>query len=145
MQNLIPLVLFRPLRLFIAAEQLRSGRITLLKITHLPYIATIWAYESASEYFGSRHGTWRYSTRSQKHPQVGHRVQSRHRATRYPTHRNRSDGSLFVQTPISARRRSVAIEAESLVELRHAIEQLGTQVQELARQVTKPEEQLKDT
>lgn len=34
--NLIPLIFIRPLRLIIPADKLRSARITLLKITHLP-------------------------------------------------------------------------------------------------------------
>jgi len=34
--NLIPLILIRPLRLFVTAEKLRRTRIALLKATHLP-------------------------------------------------------------------------------------------------------------
>ena len=44
-ENLIPLLLFRPLRLCLPSEQVRSARIVLLKITHIPYIASIWVYE----------------------------------------------------------------------------------------------------
>lgn len=44
-QNLIPLFLFRPLRLCLPSGQVRSARIVLLKITHVPYIASIWVYE----------------------------------------------------------------------------------------------------
>ena len=46
MQNLIPLVLFRPLRLCVPRDRLRSGRIMLLKLTHMPCIAAIYIYES---------------------------------------------------------------------------------------------------
>lgn len=42
--NLIPLAL-RPLRLFLAADQLRSTRIILLKATHLPHVLAISLYE----------------------------------------------------------------------------------------------------
>ncbi|KAH7116085.1 hypothetical protein B0J11DRAFT_117124 [Dendryphion nanum] len=42
--NLIPLVL-RPLRLLLPSERVRSARIILLKGTHAPFIAAIWAYE----------------------------------------------------------------------------------------------------
>jgi hypothetical protein len=42
------LILLRPLRLFLSAEQVRSARIVLLKITHFPFVAAIWAYESAA-------------------------------------------------------------------------------------------------
>jgi len=44
-QNLIPLFLFRPLRLCLPSRQVRSARMVLLKITHVPYIASIWVYE----------------------------------------------------------------------------------------------------
>ncbi|KJZ79160.1 hypothetical protein HIM_01311 [Hirsutella minnesotensis 3608] len=44
--NLIALVLFRPLRLiFRHDERFRTGRIILLKITHLPIVAVIQVYE----------------------------------------------------------------------------------------------------
>lgn len=40
----------RPLRLFIAPEKLRRLRIILLKITHLPFVAAIWAFEGSVDY-----------------------------------------------------------------------------------------------
>ena len=49
LQNLIPLIFIRPLRLFISAEKLRQTRITLLKITHLPIVGIIWLFEKANE------------------------------------------------------------------------------------------------
>ncbi|KAF2645387.1 hypothetical protein P280DRAFT_503548 [Massarina eburnea CBS 473.64] len=42
--NLIPLFL-RPFRLLLPSDRLRSTRIVLLKATHLPFVAAIWAYE----------------------------------------------------------------------------------------------------
>ena len=45
--NLIPLILFRPLRPFVRAETLRQLRITTLKVTHWPFVLLIWAFESA--------------------------------------------------------------------------------------------------
>ena len=47
--NLLPLVLLRPLRLFLSAPTIRSARIWLLRATHLPFVAAIWAYESLRE------------------------------------------------------------------------------------------------
>ena len=44
-QNLLPLILFRPLRLLLSSAQLRTARIALLKATHLPFVAAIAAYE----------------------------------------------------------------------------------------------------
>jgi len=48
--NVIPLVLIRPLRLFLTAEQLRSTRIALLKTTHLPIVAIIYFWERLHEH-----------------------------------------------------------------------------------------------
>lgn len=45
--NLIPLILFRPLRPFVHADTLRQLRITTLKVTHWPFVLVIWACESA--------------------------------------------------------------------------------------------------
>jgi len=47
--NLIPLILIRPLRLFVPADKLRTTRIFLLKVTHLPIIGAIWLFEAAYE------------------------------------------------------------------------------------------------
>ncbi|KAL2827544.1 hypothetical protein BDW59DRAFT_143947 [Aspergillus cavernicola] len=44
--NLIPLLCIRPLRLFLPAEDIRRVRIVLLRATHLPCVALLWAYES---------------------------------------------------------------------------------------------------
>jgi hypothetical protein len=45
-QNLIPLLCIRPMRLFLSAGTVRRVRIMLLRATHLPFVALIWAYES---------------------------------------------------------------------------------------------------
>jgi hypothetical protein len=46
--NLIPLTLLRPLRLFLPSEDVRRIRILVLKATHVPFVALIWAYEKSS-------------------------------------------------------------------------------------------------
>lgn len=51
--NLIPLV-FRPLRLFISPEHLRSTRILLLKVTHAPHVLAISMYERICRYLSDR-------------------------------------------------------------------------------------------
>ncbi|KAJ9483980.1 hypothetical protein VN97_g9407 [Penicillium thymicola] len=51
--NLIPLLCIRPMRLFLSAGTVRRVRIVLLRATHLPFVALIWAYESK----------WRHSKR----------------------------------------------------------------------------------
>lgn len=49
--NLIPLAL-RPLRLFLSADRLRTTRIILLKMTHLPHIFAIGIYETFCQSIG---------------------------------------------------------------------------------------------
>lgn len=56
-QNLIPLLCIRPMRLFLPAEHIRRVRIVLLRATHLPFVALIWAYESSRQYI-SRRGSY---------------------------------------------------------------------------------------
>jgi hypothetical protein len=46
LQNLIPLLCIRPMRLFLSAGTVRRVRIILLRATHIPFVALIWMYES---------------------------------------------------------------------------------------------------
>ncbi|KAL5330333.1 hypothetical protein ACEPPN_003860 [Leptodophora sp. 'Broadleaf-Isolate-01'] len=48
-RNLIPLILIRPLRLFLSSDDLRRTRIVMLKVTHSPIVAAIWLFEKAHE------------------------------------------------------------------------------------------------
>ncbi|PTU23199.1 hypothetical protein P175DRAFT_0433542 [Aspergillus ochraceoroseus IBT 24754] len=48
--NLIPLLCIRPMRLFLPAENIRRVRIILLRATHLPLVALLWAYESSRRF-----------------------------------------------------------------------------------------------
>ncbi|OGM49307.1 hypothetical protein ABOM_004102 [Aspergillus bombycis] len=57
-ENLIPLLCIRPLRLFLPAEHIRRVRIVLLRATHLPFVALIWAYESSRHYVSRRNSQW---------------------------------------------------------------------------------------
>lgn len=55
--NLVPLILLRPLRLFFPSEQVRRIRILVLKVTHLPFMAVIWAYEKSQRLVPRPHPT----------------------------------------------------------------------------------------
>lgn len=55
--NLLPLTLLRPLRLFFPSEQVRRIRIFVLKATHLPFMAVIWAYEKSRRLVSQPHPT----------------------------------------------------------------------------------------
>ncbi|KAL4946795.1 hypothetical protein BDV06DRAFT_181566 [Aspergillus oleicola] len=52
--NLIPLLCIRPMRLFLPAEDIRRVRIVLLRATHLPCVALLWAYESSRRFFSRK-------------------------------------------------------------------------------------------
>ena len=56
--NLIPLILIRPLRLFVSSENLRSIRIILLKTTHAPIVGAIWLYEKLQDHINGANHTF---------------------------------------------------------------------------------------
>ena len=51
---MIPLICIRPLRLCLPSETLRRVRIFVLKATHLPFVAIIWAYENSRRFISQR-------------------------------------------------------------------------------------------
>lgn len=55
--NLFPLTLLRPLRLFLPSEDVRRIRILVLKVTHIPFVAMIWAYERSRGFISHHHST----------------------------------------------------------------------------------------
>jgi hypothetical protein len=55
--NLFPLIVLRPLRLFLPSEDVRRCRIFVLKATHLPFVALIWAYEHSRSVIARTHPT----------------------------------------------------------------------------------------
>lgn len=55
--NLFPLIVLRPLRLFLPSEQVRRIRIVVLKATHIPFVALIWAYENSRTMVSRAHPT----------------------------------------------------------------------------------------
>ncbi len=98
-QNLLPLLLFRPLRLCVPSEQIRSARIVLLKITHAPYIAAIWVYEGLY----ALSNRWQCSKSPQQRIQSANRSIHKHAPTPRPKLRTRSEMSI-PKTPTSAKR-----------------------------------------
>jgi hypothetical protein len=68
-QNLIAL-LFRPLRLILPAQTLRQLRIFILKATHAPFVAIIFAYES-SRLFSSHRSHFPPASSSSMHINYG--------------------------------------------------------------------------
>ncbi|KIW34011.1 uncharacterized protein PV07_00813 [Cladophialophora immunda] len=55
--NLFPLIVLRPLRLVLPSEEVRRIRIFVLKATHVPFVALIWAYENSRTMISRAHPT----------------------------------------------------------------------------------------
>jgi hypothetical protein len=55
--NLIALIFFRPLRLFVSGDTLRHGRIVLLRATHAPIVGLIQLYEWIMSKINSGHAS----------------------------------------------------------------------------------------
>jgi hypothetical protein len=136
-QNLISLC-FRPLRLCFPAESVRSARILVLKATHLPFVAIIWAYENSQQYVRNARrapallssgggaptpaaagGRKRYSALNGAQP-----LERQHYAT----------------LPDNNPRPPIAGSADSVADLMALIEKLSSQVDELTSIVTSQKE-----
>ncbi|KAI4165596.1 MAG: hypothetical protein LQ342_001009 [Letrouitia transgressa] len=138
LENLIPLTLFRPLRLFVNSEQLRSARIILLKATHLPYVGAIWAYERTSRFWNEKKEDWLGASGTQKRAMIASHISFSHKAMKYPAHRNRSEVSLMAKRRGSETRPNSAKETEMLTETRKMMEKLkwqGEMIEKLSEQV----------
>lgn len=73
--NLIPLLLVRPLRLFLPSDTVRSIRVVLLRAVSAPFVALIWFYE----------GSWRLFGRDDRRRPLG-RITSRPLSTSNPSY-----------------------------------------------------------
>ena len=99
LQNLIPLIFFRPVRLCVPGERLRAVRIMLLKATHLPFVAAIWAYENFSPRYwwiadgeDNRDGldyaeSWHLSLNPESHSRTVSQANPRIKSTQRQQHR----------------------------------------------------------
>lgn len=140
-QNLISLC-FRPLRLCFPAESVRSARILVLKATHLPFVAIIWAYENSQQYVRNARrapallssgggaptpaaagGRKRYSALNIAQP-----FERQHRQQHYATSSDNNP------------RPPIAGFADSVADLMALVEKLSSQVDELTSIVTSQKE-----
>lgn len=135
MQNLIPLILFRPLRIFISASKLRSGRIALLKVTHLPYIAAIWAYESAAWYLSSRGDSCQNTSAAQRYSLIGSPVETMHTPCQDQMKGSKADAASPGKKTLLEAGSTEASAAEIMGELQRSIAQLRVQLDELSRRI----------
>lgn len=137
-QNLIPLICIRPLRLCFHPEQLRSARIVVLRVTHSPFVAAIWAYERGYRYFTRKKSpqTPTFLARQTSHPPILSRQASFRGAAL------RSDLSLAKAARIHTGKRvrratSADTTNDSIAELKQLIETLSAQVQELKASIAR--------
>lgn len=63
--NLIPLLLVRPLRLFLPSDKVRQIRVLLLRAVSIPFVALIWLYEGSRRLW---YGPGTSSTRIRSRP-----------------------------------------------------------------------------
>ncbi|KAL8805844.1 MAG: hypothetical protein Q9223_005049 [Gallowayella weberi] len=139
-QNLIALVLFRPLRLCVPAEQLRNARIILLRITHIPYVVAIRIYEGTHRFWSDKQVEWQRRIGSQKRSLLTNDKIFSHKAARYSAVRNRSEASLQAKPSGNGSRSQFAHNADAGAEFRKVLEKLDRQeemIEKLSRQVEK--------
>ncbi|KAL8705042.1 MAG: hypothetical protein Q9201_001812 [Fulgogasparrea decipioides] len=121
-------------------KQLRNARIILLRATHIPCVAAIWVYEIASRYWSDRRDQWRNKLSSPKRPLVASHITFSHKASKYSTIRNRSEGSLMAKMSGNEGRTHQAKELDTVEEVQKVLEKLSTQeemIEKLSRQVEK--------
>jgi hypothetical protein len=102
----------------------------LLKITHFPYVAAIWAYERVSRYLNHDDSSWRAKSKAlgQDGPLFASRISSSGKARRAAL-TSRSDASL-ARTPNQADARP-KMGADDVFDLKQMIFKLSAQVDEL--------------
>ena len=162
-KNLIPLLLFRPLRLCVPSEQMRSARIVLLKITHAPCIASIWLYEKVAEQLRGRSMGWPYLSPAQKGKPTTH-IKGRPRRSQLlggrkgtktfvpktPTTpiniagRSSSAGATRVNTPLSSLHDALDAMEQKFEHLTKQLETSARSREDLSTQVEKNGEKLEE-
>ncbi|OCK76614.1 hypothetical protein K432DRAFT_408020 [Lepidopterella palustris CBS 459.81] len=147
--NLIPLF-FRPLRLVLPSEKLRSARIVLLKITHAPFVAAIWVFEHGHDYLTGRSSTsrrtrWQESwvssmggpetSPSVKRPPLKSSLNSPRPLAPATGVQASLDGNFGGRSPFGHRPRSTMGLPESDAQVRSLVIKLSSQVEQLTAMV----------
>lgn len=144
LQNLIPLF-FRPLRLVLPAEKLRSARIVLLRLTHIPFVAAIWVYEHGYSYFMNR-SIGRASRVSSmggpetsptmKRPPLKSSLNSPRPLAPATGVQASLDGNLLGRSPIGSRHHTATVSSESDAQVRSLVLKLSSQVEQLTAMIS---------
>ncbi|KAH6685945.1 hypothetical protein F5X68DRAFT_17752 [Plectosphaerella plurivora] len=132
--NLLALIIFRPLRLFLPRDdKFRAGRIVLLRITHAPIVGAIQLYEAVrrrvlpDEYAGFKGPRSTASGMTRQRPKYG---SERHVSTLRPALRHRSstqaheheDEGMEGPTPVEMRVAELSDKIEKLTALVEALQ-----------------------
>ena len=115
------------------AEQLRSVRIMLLKVTHFPYVAAIWVFERASRYMSREDKSWiaKSEPRLHKRPFIASPINVPRKAKQAALS-SRSEASLAKMADADARpNASRTDEVSDLKQMMGMISKLSGQVTEL--------------
>ena len=137
-QNLIAL-LFRPLRLVVPAQTLRQFRIMILKATHAPFVAIIFAYES-SRLFSSHRSNFPPAASSSMHMDSSR--QGRPLSSNLGTRFTALKPALAPSTPQQSQHQqnlpgssSSALSTADVAEMLTMMQKLSSQVDELSMKV----------
>ena len=135
-QNLIAL-LFRPLRLILPAPTLRRFRILILKATHAPFVALIFAYES-SRLFSSHRSHFPPASTSSMH--INYVSQDRPHSGNLGNRFTALNHTLALSTPHKSRSNLPGSSASALstadyAEMLTLLQKLSAQVDELTTRV----------
>ncbi|KAL3458106.1 hypothetical protein BJX64DRAFT_234036 [Aspergillus heterothallicus] len=138
--NLIPLLCIRPLRLFLPAEDIRRVRIVLLRATHLPCVALLWAYESSRRLLSSqsKHSVSRMTPRGLSHPTStiqSHSGHSGHHTTRAASSVNTTDQTTSIPTRSADNQQKQLGQDVDVVGMLNEMERLRVQVERVAAAV----------
>lgn len=146
--------------------ELRHARIVLLKATHWPYVAAIYAFEALKQRFNlgnDEQDLFAARSRSYRRPLIAGRNNPTPEASRLSKARTRSEASLPMKRAAYESRTSHADSSDYVGEIRQlktmieklsmqetlvdrlrtqesTIEKLGAQVEELTRRLAKPED-----
>lgn len=131
--NLIPLLLVRPLRLFLPSDSVRQIRILLLRTVSIPFVALIWCYEGSCRlWHGSKTPTTRMRSRPLSTKKPSYRL-STYGGER-PASAPKRPGPSSPHASINGRSMSHSSMADS-PDLYNLVQKLSAQVDELTSMV----------